>query len=461
MILLKSKNTKKLSDFLTNPKFILEKTLLGYLILVQEGSLKEILDVISKIFQNIDENMLVEKINSLKDFEGIEIHQPAPNWFTCTLETELKINKLYHLDFGSQVEVIPTLLGYLRMHSQMNIRELCRSLERYYQVDINQVIKFLSLLVANGIISGTLIDGIYNVNIHLEDSSTNLLGENNQILYGMFSTSNNIQEKTIANILQIPKEEVKKQVYDFIENSDIKVVFTRGGDVMVEDLPAIPINQSIADITDTTRALLGFCMLTNDLDMKNMSKIFNLDKTEILRNIYLLIGMGYIKKINIKKDKLENLEIAKIYPSDNFIADPYFALLNSHEEINLEEKAKEMQSETNSLLYNLTKIIPSGYFPHAILKDTLIQRGDKVQLNSCGCGSDISDTTLPCVNCGKTLPQCMVCRIGIFSSERKSFCGFCEQVAHHNHLAAWLHIKKECPHCRHQLNNNEILEELK
>ncbi|NHJ49265.1 MAG: hypothetical protein FK733_15865 [Asgard group archaeon] len=75
------------------------------------------------------------------------------------------------------------------------------------------------------------------------------------------------------------------------------------------------------------------------------------------------------------------------------------------------------------------------------------------------CNATLDTDSIYCSNCKKKMPKCSVCKRAIFASEQVAMCPNCQAKAHEIHILEWLKTIGNCPNCKHNLLENQLVME--
>ncbi|MCY3414158.1 MAG: hypothetical protein INQ03_21110 [Candidatus Heimdallarchaeota archaeon] len=439
----------------SNPELIKEKVIAGLIILYREISQEQLLIHVNSCLQYrydpITQNQLQDHLRIIQKEASISFTLVA-NWIKYT-KHPIRLNFKFHQDFESHVEIIHSLLGYLRFTKQTSIRSITQKFNRF-GINEGDSQRFLALLSINGIIDAYINDTICEV-ISVEDLDKSMFSYTDQLIYGVLKINRQTSLHELANLLQVDKKHAEQLIYEFSSSTELHCELSRGGDVYIDNLPQIPNIQSINNLDQISKKMIGYLQLMGKTPISTLQKLLQLDRLDILKQIYQLVGLGIINEVKITNDIEIDLSSSYIYPE---IVDETNTIYNKlQSDVSIDELAKELNLTSDELIPMIGLLVADGHFPGArIINGTFSYRQKTKPMLRFNCTCTDESTDLACPSCGAGCLLCNVCKGYIQKQELVLYCPHCQHSSHKDHILAWLDIKGICPTCRQSLNKNQV-----
>jgi len=101
-----------------------------------------------------------------------------------------------------------------------------------------------------------------------------------------------------------------------------------------------------------------------------------------------------------------------------------------------------IETTTESITINLNKVETNQLFCYYC--DALLERVD-------------DGGPLICLNCGKKTRKCEICMKYMVANEELVQIIDCGHIFHRNHLIEWMKVKRICPTCKREINDDLII----
>lgn len=382
---------------------LIEKIIAGLLVLNQELEIENLYDLVNNAILSLrielNHNKFHLHLKSISEKNQFNISYPSPTWIAGKINKTIEINHQYTLDYGSDIDVLPLLHGFLKLNKNAKLSDITDELKKFNSAyKKGDILRFLSLAISNGLIRATIVDEVLTVNsMSIPESELDLFDWENQILYGMLVGLNQVTIKNIATLLNINKSDASNVVYKFIQQTDIEAEITRGGDLVVRNLPKIPPLKQVNDLREILREMLGYLRSNKSTYFEDMVKIMGISNTELRLNLFELIGSGFIRA-SIGKKQISNVEF----------------------------------------------MIPIGLIRELTLYQCFT------------CENIFKENESVCSECGAQKYLCGVCKGELYPSDNISTCPLCLNSSHTDHILSWLNIRSICPMCRHTIDSKQL-----
>lgn len=382
---------------------LIEKIIAGLLVLNQELEIENLYDLVNNAILSLrielNHNKFHLHLKSISEKNQFNISYPTPTWIAGKINNSIEFNSQYTLDYGSDIDVLPLLHGFLKLNKNVKLHDITEELKKFNSAyKKGDTLRFLSLAISNGLMRATILDEILTVNsMSLPESELDLFEWENQILYGMLVGLKKVTTKNIANLLNVDKSDASNVVYKFIQQTDIDAEITRGGDLVVRNLPKIPPLKQVNDLREILREMLGYLRSNKSIIFEDMGKMLGISNTELRLNLFELIGSGFIRA-RIGKKQISNVEF----------------------------------------------MIPIG----SVGKLTLYQ--------CFTCENIFKENESVCSECGARKYYCGVCKGELYPSDNVSTCPYCLTSNHTPHILSWLNIRSICPNCRQSIDSTQL-----
>lgn len=382
---------------------LLEKIIAGLLILYQELEIEKLFDLVNDALLSLRIDLKHDKfhlhLKTISEKNQFSISYPSPTWIAGKIKNNIELNPKYTLDFGSDIDVLPLLHGFLKLNQNVKLSDITKELKKFNPAyKKGEILRFLSIAISNGLMRATIVDEILTVNsMSLTISELDLFNWENQILYGMLMGLKQVTTKNIAEVLNIDKRDADNVVYKFIQQTDIDAEITRGGDLVVRNLPIIPPLNQVQNLREIQREILGYLRGNKIGSFPEMMKKWRLSNKELNLDLFELIGSGFIRA------KIGNKQINKV-----------------------------------------EFMIPIGLVKELTLYQCFT------------CENILKENESVCSECGARKYLCGVCKGEIYPSDNVSTCPHCLNSNHTPHILAWLNIRSMCPMCRLSLDSKQL-----
>ncbi len=449
---------------LQKPDKIIENILAGILILKREITISELLsDINSALLSKnieVDTALLNKMLRNINQSMNISLKTPQPEILYCEINN-ISYNSKFHLDFEENVEIIPTILGFLRINRKSSIRKISNNFSR----SDGDILRFLSILAYNGVIDARIIDGICFIKM-LHNTDTNIpLQYENRIIYGMLKNEKSVNIGDIMRIFDISKKDAENLLFDFNSDTELEIEISRGGEIIVSKLPQIPLLTQLQDMPIINQEILGILITHNKLRFDMIQEIWGLNEYQLKAVIYELIGTGVVREIKVDKKEFSLIKLNKLplpipYTDlkDKKLID-IIKYIDSNDEISIDHLSKKFDTDKHQILKYITRVVGLGYFPDAEIKSFIFIKGSELKqlkiIYRCNC--DNNSRSIFCDDCGKQKLTCSVCNGKIEKSEQILQCPHCEYPNHIEHIISWIEIKSICPICKNIINADKMI----
>ncbi|MBD3189117.1 MAG: hypothetical protein GF308_00655 [Candidatus Heimdallarchaeota archaeon] len=123
-------------------------------------------------------------------------------------------------------------------------------------------------------------------------------------------------------------------------------------------------------------------------------------------------------------------------------------LFEQYKKISLENLAKQL-SFSVSALKDWLQTLPKKFGYEIIGTEIIFIEPSKLPkaLTCFYCGAPLSKEQEKCLDCGRAVLQCVVCKLPICFGEAIGKCSLCEAKGHLTHLQEWVKTQGKCPKC--------------
>jgi len=162
-----------------------------------------------------------------------------------------------------------------------------------------------------------------------------------------------------------------------------------------------------------------------------------------------------LKELN-KQRKEEFKKIINRYTTIDLVE--MAELLNFTDKIALQEWLMSLPEEDEFLIEDDLVILPKGLKNDSRKTEKIVDSMEYFKHKTCyWCGYPISSNDNICVECGKKIPICAVCKLPISFGDKIGKCPHCDAHGHLVHLQEWSKTQGKCPHCRKKLPLEAII----
>jgi len=443
-----------------------EKEIIGFLLLTKKAKLKSISRFIEKPI-----NETVKLLASLTAKGTFQFIFSSKKTVSPVIIPDIKpkrtIEEMASLSFFNY----EALLGMLTTRKRIKVKKLSFWMNR----EDDEIIEALINLYLEGFISCTLvkkvvyIEGIYQYSRTQEGS----LERWEKIILGMVIAKTIISVKDISKSFGTDKLIAREKLYSFYGKGLIKGElhdFRINTKLIPEEIPVFPPLNQIEDFPIHYQEIFGYIISNITVNVSKMAKIWNKSKNAIKNIIYELTGAGVINVIQ-NRNVFILQSAQKYYPTQeiNALGHEYVQIINEIEKsrrrrVRIEHIQKRVNIPQIDIFKIICQLLAHGYYRGTISEKVFIRKGKLIvpvgKLKCYYCGHTIEDSHLPCPNCSKAQPLCIICNGLIKRGQEVLECPNCENVGHKEHMRKWISIKEECPICKTQISKRNLIEKV-
>ncbi|MHA1866943.1 MAG: hypothetical protein ACTSVB_05285 [Candidatus Heimdallarchaeaceae archaeon] len=441
-----------------------EKEVVGFLLLTKKAKLKTISRFIEKpIHETVS---LLASLTARGTFQFIFTSEDTVRpVLVPDMKPTRTIEEMSSLSFFNY----EALLGMLTTRKKIKVKKLSFWMNR----EEDEIIEALINLYLEGFISCTLvrkviyIDGIFQYSRTQEGS----LERWEKIILGMVIAKTVISVKDIKKSFGTENLIAREKLYSFYGKGLIKgeiINYRVNSKLIPEEIPIFPPLNQIEDFPIHYQEIFGYIVSNITVKVPIMAKLWNKSKNAIKNIIYELTGAGLINVIQNRNTFI--LQSAqKYYPTQeiNSLGHEYVQIINEIEKskrrrVKIENIQKRVNIPHNDIFKIICQLLAHGYYKGTISEKVFIKKGKLIlpagKLKCYYCGHTIEDSHLPCPNCSKSQPLCIICNGLIKKGQDLLECPNCENVGHKEHMLKWISIKEECPICKTQISKRNLVE---
>ncbi|MCY3410228.1 MAG: E3 ubiquitin protein ligase [Candidatus Heimdallarchaeota archaeon] len=435
-----------------------ERMIIGLSCLQRGINLKEIANFMKMKISEV--LRIVSLVNGTREFEfrmnerDQLIPIANPNFDTDKTIEEIDRNSL--ISYRS-------LLGLIQTKKKIYLSEISDRMEIPY----HNVMKGIIDLYLHGFIDGSLISmKFFNLKTTRAISQEYVTFEDwERITIGALISEGKVSMAKLGALLELNKVQTQERALAFISRNigdpDISNAF-----LTMKSQPRIPPLIQLNNLDLVDQQIFCYLVTNKEVPLKKLRDIFNLSNIEIYRRVYFLSGSGLLR-IKTHKQVFTILEFYENIPIDSIETldhDLRLLILNLEKivvhRIKLSKLQKILDWTFDELNLDISYLIGFGYYQGYIKDKKFIRtRGlykFKEKPKCFECGTLLTNFREPCPECFNPPPECSVCRSKMNSSEKIVICPHCSNPSHDTHIREWLKIKKFCPICRNQINEDAL-----
>ncbi|MHA2253099.1 MAG: hypothetical protein ACXAD7_22235, partial [Candidatus Kariarchaeaceae archaeon] len=399
----------------TNNQLILQlaKTISGILIIRKEMSFSSLLDQIT-IPGGFDKSLSksniiwrILSILSLSNFMEIVVDRSAyDQWY---IYTKCDMGGISHQAlrpvYGYEEFNYDALLGLLASKTSIRLSDISKQMSSpSLKWTNNEIQHILANLTIEGVIDGILDDdNILTLQTPIEISKivptddAYALSKNERLLIGVLLSQSRSKVKYIAEVIGKTEAEAKQVFYSLINQGQISGEISRGGMIILQNMPSLPPLSQAYKLPKFDREILGYLIAKRQVKFSQYEQIWNKNKLEIERTLLNCAGSGLVS-IDLEKNEVKYVTHELSQPpapldeKTNPDLSKVLQFLKSQEDaVSLSIIAENLKMDKSSVIKKISLLVGTGYYPKATLSDEMFDKGSKIRVFS---------VVFTCFNCG-------------------------------------------------------------
>lgn len=441
----------------------IKRQIMGYFALTGKSNLQELTDLF-----RINQTNLVKTLAEI-NYEVFPIFRLYDN------STVIQTKKIDLMSNVSMEELVlnsifnyTALIGILTNSKRSKLKSVARKM-RSNENEIKR--RIINLFLANQIngrfLSGDTFELVQKSSPLKMDQNYQMLSPQEKTLLGLLISRKKVNWPDIGVLMNLDREESIELAYTVLAKFSSYVTISQGRTLVLLDTLNIPPLEQINQMDLQNQIITGFAVLKSKARLSKLTKLLNLQRRELLRRIYFLIGsgiiIGYVSRRHLE---VKRVRIDQPFEAHHRLPNSLFTLVNyllesPENKIKLKELQKVANQPKQDVIKNLAQLTANGYIFGTMNRNTFHRTTmvlpPKDAPHCINCGTILKESSTICGECNLTAPNCLICKGKLSSSDRILQCPFCSSYAHKLHMIEWLSIVDSCPLCKSGLKAEELI----